>query len=175
MAVPIWSPWSAIDVFVQPGSKSKPTPYPTAAAGDLLPPKRYPLSCLVQSPTVISMRGLVNLQSAVPTLSMFNSVLTHPPSCMMKRRASAADRLIKSPRFNLMMTTTISGKRARNQPYLRLYFYTWQPARLITLIIFYKGECYFWPRLCHLFFAKYRIGMSLICSLFLDKFCSRMP
>ena len=35
---------SAIDVFVQPGSKSKPTPYPTT--GDLLPPKRYPLSCL---------------------------------------------------------------------------------------------------------------------------------
>ena len=44
-----------------------------------------------------------------------------------------------------------------------------------TLNIFNKGQCYFWPRLCPLFFAKYRIGMSLICPLFLDKFCSRMP
>ena len=41
-----------------------------------------------------------------------------------------------------------------------------------TLIIFYKGQCYFWPRLCPLFLAKYRIRMSLICPLFLDKFCS---
>ena len=41
---------AAIDVFVQPGSKSKPTPYPTAAEGDLLPPKRYPV-CLVMGPS----------------------------------------------------------------------------------------------------------------------------
>ena len=44
-----------------------------------------------------------------------------------------------------------------------------------TLIIFYKGPCYFWPRLCPLFFAKVRIGMALICPLFLDKFCTQMP